>query len=181
MKNGYTLAFVAGLSLMMSACGDTPQPPADTRAADEKAIRDIEAGMLAGWKAKDADKIQSYYADDANVMVANAPLAKGRDALRSMLKETVADKNLALSFAPSTVEVAKSGDLGYSQGTYEMTVTNPKSKKPQTEKGEYVTVYKKGTAGGWKAVQDIITPSAPAMTAPAPPKSAKGKSARRRR
>jgi uncharacterized protein (TIGR02246 family) len=181
MRNKYMLAFVAGLSLILWGCSDTPPPAADTRAADEKAIRDVEASMLADWKAKDADKILSHYADDANVMVANAPLAKGRDAISGVLKEVVADKNLALNFSPTTVEVAKSGDIGYTQGAYEMTTTNPKSKKPATEKGEYVTVYKKG-AGGWKAVQDIVTPSAPAVTVAAAPaaRSAK-KTARRRR
>lgn len=164
MKSRYAPGFVAGLALIMAGCSETPPPAPDTRAADAKAIRDAEAAMLADWKAKDADKILSHYSDDANLMVANAPPAKGRDAIRGVLKEVVADKNLALNFSASTVEVAKSGDLGYSQGTYEMTATNPKSKKAETETGDYVTVYKK-TPTGWKAAQDIVTPSAPARAA----------------
>jgi hypothetical protein len=34
-------------------------------------------------------------------------------------------------------------------------MTNPKTKKVLTEKGRYVTVYKKQADGGWKAVVDI--------------------------
>ena len=35
-----------------------------------------------------------------------------------------------------------------------MTMTNPKTKKPMTDKGKYLTVYAKQTDGSWKAVAD---------------------------
>jgi ketosteroid isomerase-like protein len=42
-----------------------------------------------------------------------------------------------------------------------MTMTDPKTKKVLTEKGRYVTVYKKQADGGWKAVVDIDSEDAP--------------------
>jgi ketosteroid isomerase-like protein len=60
----------------------------------------------------------------------------------------------------------KTGDLGYSQGAYTMTMTDPKTRKVLSEKGKYVTVYKKQADGGWKAVADIANEDAP----PAPAK-----------
>jgi ketosteroid isomerase-like protein len=59
------------------------------------------------------------------------------------------------------VDVAKSGDLGYSQGAYTMTFTDPKTKKVLTERGKYVTVFKKQADGSWKAVADIDNEDAP--------------------
>ena len=64
------------------------------------------------------------------------------------------------------VDVAKSGDLGYSQGTNTWTMTDPKTKKVLTGKGKYVTVFKKQADGNWKAVADIAIEDAP----PAPAK-----------
>jgi ketosteroid isomerase-like protein len=67
----------------------------------------------------------------------------------------VKDKNFTVTFASDKVEVAKSGDIGYSQGSYTATTTDRKTKKVLTEKGKYVTVYKKQADGKWKAVADI--------------------------
>ncbi len=48
----------ATVGLLMLAAGCTPAPPAappDTRAADEKAIRDGEVAWNSDWAAKDAE------------------------------------------------------------------------------------------------------------------------------
>jgi ketosteroid isomerase-like protein len=74
---------------------------------------------------------------------------------------------LALSFKASKVDVAKSGDLGYTQGTYKMTMTDPTTHKPVEDHGTYVTTYRKQADGSWKAVTDIASSSVPP---PAPPK-----------
>ncbi len=90
---------------------------------------------------------------------------KGKEAMRAALKEMLADPNLALSFTATSAEVSKGGDLAYTQGTYTMTMTDPKTKKAVTEKGKYVTVYRKQADGSWKAVEDINNADAPAEPA----------------
>jgi len=92
----------------------------------------------------------------------DAPLAKGKDAIRTALKPILADKNMSLSFTNSSADVSKSGDLAYTTGTYSMTMTNSKTKKPVTERGKYVTVYRKQADGTFKAVADINNADAPA-------------------
>jgi len=181
MRRTCAMALALGISLLTVACSDAPPPaPPDTRAADEKAIRDGEVAWNADLKNKDVDKVVNHYADDALLMSDGITPAKGKDAIRAVYKEMLADKNLSLTFAPDTVEVSKASDIAYSQGTYSLTATNPKTKKPATEHGEYVTVYHKEAGGFWKAVRDIDTPSArPAPVAAAKP--AKAKSGRRRR
>jgi ketosteroid isomerase-like protein len=44
----------------------------------------------------------------------------------------------------------------FTQGTYTMTMTNPKTKKPVTGKGKYLTVYRKQADGSWKAIADAF-------------------------
>jgi uncharacterized protein (TIGR02246 family) len=179
MKRWYFFGFAVGLGLMSAGCSEAPAPVADTRAADERSIREGEIAWNADFKAKDADRILGHYADAATLMAAGLPVAKGKDAIRATLNGMLADKNLALTFSVSTVEVAKAGDIAYSQGTYASTTTNPKTKKPVNEKGTYVTVYKKQAGGDWKAVEDINTPEALPVPQATPKKPAKA--ARRRK
>lgn len=163
MKTGYIAGCIVGLTMLLAGCSGTPAPPPDTSAADQKAIKDLETAWSGEYASKDLDKIAGHYADDASLMIADMPVMKGKDAIRAGLKDLLSDKNLALSFATSSVDSSKSGDLAYSQGTYIMTSTSPKTKKPVTEKGKYVTVYRKQTDGSWKAVADINNADAPAV------------------
>jgi len=40
-------------------------------------------------------------------------------------------------------------------------LTNPKDKKPITDKGKYLTVFKKQADGNWKAVADMVSSDLP--------------------
>jgi len=180
LRSWYSAGIAIGISLLIAGCSETPAPAPDTRAADEKAIRDGETQWNADFKSRDADKLVNHYADDAVVMVPGVPLAKGKDAIGATLKVFLADKNFAANCTTATVEVAKSGDFAYSQGTCTTSMSDRKTGKPITETENYVTVYKKETGGFWKAIEDIDTPDAPPV-APMPVKKAKAKAARRRK
>jgi uncharacterized protein (TIGR02246 family) len=162
MRREYVAGCAVGLLLLLSGCSDTPAPKPDTSAADLKAIRDGEIAWSADFGSRDPDKIVSHYADDATLMMPGAPIIMGKDAIRSGITQMYADKNLALSFTTATAQVAKGGDIAYTQGTYSMTMTNPKTKKVVAEKGKYLTVYKKQSDGSWKAIEDIDNADAPA-------------------
>jgi ketosteroid isomerase-like protein len=79
----------------------------------------------------------------------------------------VRDNALSLKFEAAHVDVSKAGDFAYTQGSHTMTMTDPATKKPVSDKASYVTVYRK-IDGAWKAVSDIAssntTPPAPAAT-----------------
>jgi len=152
-----TLLFVPGgfLFMLLAGCNTTPPAPAVDMAAEEAKVREAETTQQKSWAAKDVDKILAFYADDATLMTPGMPAMKGKDAMRPMLKTLTADPNLKLDFSAQRVEIAKSGDVAFSQGTYTMVVTDPKSKKAITDKGSYVTGYKKQADGSWKALSDI--------------------------
>ena|ERR1700733_13390670 len=158
IKSFLILTSVAASLAFQLGCAPA-QPPAapDTRAADEQAIRDGEAQWVKDFATKDVERVAAHYADDASSMIPLMTLMTGKDAIRAGLKEEFSDPNSSLDFHPAKVEVSKSSDLAYSQGTYAYTSTDPKTKKAVIEHGNYVEVYKKQTDGSWKAAADIAT------------------------
>lgn len=152
---GRTGVLVAALGLAGCAPQPAPQPtaPPDTRAADETALRSRIKDWAAAAQAKDAAKFVSFYTEDAVVMLASAPDISGTPAIREGIGAMMQDPHFALSFEPHNVVVARSGDLAYETGPYSMTMTGP-DKKPATEKGHYVAVWRKQADGTWQVAVD---------------------------
>jgi uncharacterized protein (TIGR02246 family) len=146
-----TMIFSAACS---NQTAQQPAPPPDTRKADEAAIRAASAEWNKAAQARDLDKSVSYYAEDAVDFIDKGALVKGKNSIRLAWKDILAPTAPALSFATTFVEVARSGDLAYEYGTYDL-VTEVKKGKPTDEKGKYVTVWKKQPDGSWKVVADI--------------------------
>lgn len=161
MKAFAALCGTTALALALAGCNQAPAPAPDTHDADVKAIGDLETQWNKDYEAKDADKVSTYYADDSVLMASGMAAVSGKDAIHAALKHMVTDSALSLKFHATKVDVAKSGDVGYAQGSYTMTMTDPATKKVMNDHGSYVTVYRKQADGSWKAVSDIATSEVP--------------------
>ena len=157
-----SLWFLVALTLIAAACAQQPAEPPDTRAADEAAIRSASQAWAAAAQAKDPDKFASFYSDDAVLMMEDAPDVRGKAAIHEAITGMMQDPAFALSFETTKVEVARSGDLAYEIATYTITTTDPKTKKPMTETGAGVVVWKKQPDGSWKAHVDVPVSDPPA-------------------
>ncbi len=157
-----SLAVIAILCLIAVACSTAPTPaaapaaPPDTRAADMQAIKDVETAWVKDAASKDPAKWASYFTDDGAGLYPGAPTVTGKDALKTAMGPMLADPNFALTFSSTKMMASKGGDMVYSYGTYTMTMTNPKTKKPVTDHGKYLTVYTKQADGSWKAAADTF-------------------------
>ncbi len=163
-KHRFTAAFCGSLAvlLLLSSCG--PATPPDTRAADEKAIRDQDAQWAKAAADKDLDATIGYYSDDASLLPPNAPIATGNHAIRAVWAPLLAP-DASVSWKPTTVDVARSGDLGYVIGVYQLSMKNPQG-KAMTDNGKLVEVWKKQADGKWKVVADIFNSDSPLAAAP---------------
>jgi uncharacterized protein (TIGR02246 family) len=153
-------ALAAGLALAGcqqggGAAGNNASAAAPGAAAD--AVKQAEQAMLAAWKAKDAAKVAAGYGDDAVVAVPGMPAAKGRDSIARDIAADLKDPAFSIDFTNDATEVAASGELAYTRGTFRVGFTDPATKRPTTQTGNYVTVFRKGSDGGWKAVADYAT------------------------
>ena len=123
---------------------------------DEQAIRKLDKDWSAAAQSKDVDKTVSFYADDASALPFNAPIATGKEQIRQVWAHLTSLPGFALTFGPTKIEVAKSGDLAYDVGTFELK-TNDAQGNVTTEVGKYVVVWKKQSDKTWKAVIDMFS------------------------
>jgi uncharacterized protein (TIGR02246 family) len=159
LRNGCIIACLA-LAVLVAGCANPPAPVPDTRQADIQAVRDLEAESLKDLANKDADKFFSLYADDALGLYPGMPIMEGKQSIITSLTPMIADPNYSFTMQSLRMEASKGGDMVYSQSTYVMTTTDAKTKKPKTEKGKYLTIYRKQTDGSWRVVVDAAVPDA---------------------
>ena len=136
MKRQCRLAVLTAccLASITAGCSSQPQPAADTRAADEAAIREADAAWSKAFGAMQLDAAVSYNADDATMLPPNMPAASGKDAIRKIYAQLFAIPGFSIGWQPEKVEVARSGDLGYSQGIYELAMNDADQCLPRRQR-----------------------------------------------
>jgi ketosteroid isomerase-like protein len=151
------------LTLAMVAVSLTPRvcdAQSETGSATERAIRYADLVWSKAAEAKDLERVLAVFADGASELAPNVPIATGKEALRKVWAQYFATPGFAISWQPTKVEASGGGDLGYSMGTYTLTTNDPAG-KPVTDRGKYVTVWKKQADGSWKVVADIFNSDLP--------------------
>ena len=98
--------------------------------------------------------------DDAYLLPPDAPLAEGKEAIRAVIAALEATPGFSVTWSPSAAEVGSGGDLGFTIGTYEMTMDDPEG-NPTRIVGKYITVWKKQSDGTWKATADMFNADGP--------------------
>jgi uncharacterized protein (TIGR02246 family) len=160
------IVVTAGL-LLGSACRQPAvQAPGDTRAESEAAIKAADIAASAAASARDVDKLAAFYTEDTSFMPPNAPLMTGRENARKYFSEMMKPADFSISWQPTKVEAARSGDVGYSIGTYHVMFTDPAGKMIMDD-GKYSTVWKKQADGSWKLAVDTFNSNTPLAPPPA--------------
>ena len=87
-----------------------------------------------------------YIDDDGILLRPGHPPIVGANAIEFLTEQN--DSSYTLTWAPSSAQVAASGDLGYSYGIYNLELQDT------TLQGTYVSIWKKQEDGKWKFVLD---------------------------
>jgi uncharacterized protein (TIGR02246 family) len=163
LRNGCTIGGLIFVMLFASCANPpAPAPVADTREVDIQAVRDVEAAYLKDLADRNAEKYFAHFADDASGLYPGTPICDGKNAIRAWVEPMFADPGFSFVIKSSRIETSKGGDVAYSTGTYVMTVTDANTKKVRTEKGKYLTIFRKQEDGSWKVAADAAVAD-PAM------------------
>lgn len=151
---GFAL-WMAILGFAGVASGEEPAAPA---APDETAV--LTEQLLAADRAwaetpPDPEAFAAFFAAGGRLFPPGAPLAEGQEAILEVMRPLFASPGYALAWKATAADIAASGDLGFTFGTFE--------EKGQDEAGsltlvvgKYVTVWRRGDDRTWRVVADIF-------------------------
>lgn len=164
---GWATPFVVATTfIVLAVSGCAPQvaePPVET-SVNLEAEREALIATDKKWSesVSDTDEFLSFMADDAHFMPFGAPLARG-EAIRTTWEGLVSLPGFALEWEATGVDVAESGDLGYTIGAFELTTEQDGASMVTI--GKYVTVWSKQDDGSWKVQVDCFNADGPPMAA----------------
>jgi ketosteroid isomerase-like protein len=110
----------------------------------------LEANFAADVAKNGHAAFLTYFAEDGVELVDGG----GINSKDDMRKQPPWPEGTSLAWTPVHAEMAASGDLGYTYGTYVYTAKN-KEGKLVANYGKYTSVWKKQKDGQWKVVVDM--------------------------
>ncbi|WP_186757077.1 YybH family protein [Echinicola salinicaeni] len=138
--------------LLFFSCGAPEETKEEMKMEAENSLRQADLDWSAS--VKDFDAFIGFFENDAVMLMSNAPAFNGVDEIRANMEGPLSEEGFSIEWVPSHVEVANSGDLGYTIGTYSMTMEDSTGMS-MVENGKYLTVWKKQADGTWKVAADM--------------------------
>jgi ketosteroid isomerase-like protein len=154
------------VSISQSPPSSSPSERLSSTQSAEQLLRDLDAQWAKAAADKNVEQTIAYYSPEAIVLPPNATSAATKDAIQNVWKEMLGTPGLVITWQPTRVQLAKSGDMGWVSGTYELTMKDT-SGNPINDRGKYLEVWEKQTDGNWKCRADMWN-SDLAASAPAP-------------
>ena len=159
MSRHLSLSHVA-LLLAVAACAPAAKAPEPVDAAALKtAIQAREKEWSAAFLARNASGIANLYVSDGVQLGSVASEHhKGTDGITKELQAQFDTLTAVATREDIAEEVIPAGDHAVEIGHYAYTGTS-KAKKPMSESGRYLVLWRKDTDGVWRAVRDIGSPA----------------------
>jgi len=129
-------------------------------AAERDALMKADADWNTAMGSKNIDEFMKFVADDAVLMPPNTPAAGGGEGIRAWVGQMMQMPGFSVSWTATNADVAASGDLGYTTGTYQASMGMPDG-STMPDNGKFATVWKKQADGSWKVVVDIFNSDVP--------------------
>jgi ketosteroid isomerase-like protein len=135
------------------------------RAANRDALLAADRAFDSATSAKKIDGFSSFLADNVSTLRADQPVLRGKAAMQQVWKGLLENKSISLRWQPASADISKSGDLGYTVGSYTITRRDDKG-SAIVGTGKYLTIWRLQMDGSWKVEFDTGVPD----TAPASPR-----------
>jgi ketosteroid isomerase-like protein len=133
-------------------------------ASEREELRRADLDFARAVASRNGARFLGFLAEDVTFLPQRAEPVHGPDAVRRLWAELLAPSGPALSWVPTRVDLAASGDLGYTMGTYEFRTADAEG-HPVVRYGKYVTIWRRQPGGRWKVAVDIGNESPSPATA----------------
>ena len=148
------LAILLTFALSLS-CRPSAPPPGPS--ADPSELMAADRAFAKATATKGVDGWVETFAENGAMLPAGLPIVRGHKAIRDLMSPAFESEGFEFHWEPTEADIAASGDLGYTIGRYERTVTGPDGNSSTTT-GKYVSIWKRQEDGTWKVVVDLGTP-----------------------
>jgi len=108
------------------------------------------------WAARDLSGLMLYFHEDAVLITQARAVTSGKRDIVNMMASVFSLPGFSTRLQMTRAESSGSGDLGFTSGTYESSVTD--AGKPSAHSGHYLAVWKKGADRTWKIAAYSATP-----------------------
>jgi ketosteroid isomerase-like protein len=151
------------MAASLGACNPAaPAKPAVDTGKIADAVKADADQLIGAYNAHDATKVAGHVTSDYVGMFHGMPNTVGSDASNAAAKQTFATiPDLHVTLSDETVDVAASGDMAVYRSTFVTTLTDPKTKKPVTDHGNYLAGYKAQPDGSWKQTWSVVSDTGP--------------------
>jgi ketosteroid isomerase-like protein len=153
------------LSLVIAAVGAACSARVDVE-AERQALRNASDEYSKAEAALDAERLSSFYAEDAIMYPPNEPTMTGKENIHKYASNVMATPGLAMSSRNVEVQVSRAGDLGYTVNILDVKLTDPQG-NPVSEQYRDIHFWKKEPGGKWRVVIDVWNLEPPAASPPA--------------
>lgn len=143
MKTLALVALAVGLCLLPARSESQSRPALSPD--DITQVNELTQAFATGVFAKEFKTVSALYADSAVLYPPGETAVKGRTSIEGCL----AGLPGMTGFTVRTTSVEGRDDVAYSQGTYVMTIVDPREKKPIEASGYFVQISRKQTDGRW--------------------------------
>jgi ketosteroid isomerase-like protein len=148
MRKLFAIVLLVGLVTVLAATlAGSPDKAAALKQADQDWAKAAQS--------KSVDGFGNFIGDDAYACGLDGKWVHGKSTILDEWKKMLADPNFKINWTNESAEVSKSGDLGYTRGSFEGIQGNDKFS------GSYATVWKKDKDGKWRVAVDIASAAPP--------------------
>ena len=155
-KNIRLFGFLAFTALFLSACATAEKEEVIDMAKVQVEIQAMEDAFAAGEKAKDADAVAAYYADDAISYTRNKQPLLGKAAIRDNIANNIAKDTTETYNIYKVVDLFAEGNIAVEIGSW----TEFDASGKETENGNYMSFFEKRD-GKYICVRDMSVTTSP--------------------
>ncbi len=158
IKTSHLIALT--MTILVVGCAPESGEPIDLEA---ERIAILDADQAWSETPPEVEAFVSFFADGAHFLPPEAPAALSREDIQKTTSGLFSLPGFSLSWSANFADVSRAGDLGYSIGTFELTVDDAEGNSV-TRNGKYTTVWRKQEDGQWKVVSDTFNFNSPVPT-----------------
>lgn len=146
------LSHLLPIALLAAGCASKPkgQPLGSERAARE--LYETDAAFARMSMQRGTRAAYEFYTTPVSVQL--PPVGEPIRGTQAILDAVTGPPGSTMNWHPENAEVAMSGEVGWTWGTYEYRGNDPQG-RPVVNAGRYVTIWRRRLDGAWRVAVDI--------------------------